>query len=414
MKNIPIKNLHIDKILFFLSICFFSINHRISVGLIATFTLLGIYSFFNERKLADVFTAIKNNWILLLSVMVVPIGFALTAIFHGQLDILIKELDIPLRLLLIIPIAYYFSRHPISVEFFLVAFSTALILFVVMSLAENTGARVALSYGVPITMSNIVTLVSISLFIVVMHNLNINKKYILFFCVAFLLSIYANILTGSRAPWLVYIMFFSYVYSIYNFNFVYKFTFIVVTIFIFLSIDSIANFTYSHRLLVTIDNLQCFIQNPSSDCAISSIGTRLWLIYIGVKNFLENILLGSGLDSSSILIEESVKSGMIPSMPFYGHLHNDLIEFVSQMGLIGLATFVFLNIGLLKISYDFLNEMHGNFWAKAIISCILIFLVMGLFQSLFSHSIVVTAFSYLIGFYIGNAKYFAKEGNLYK
>lgn len=136
----------------------------------------------------------------------------------------------------------------------------------------------------------------------------------------------------------------------------------------------------------------------------SSMGVRLDYIMVSLRLALENLWLGTGVGSFGIVYGPFAKMYGLPNTI---NPHNQYIFFLVELGLVGVVTFILLNLSCWKAAYSL-----DGFWGSAVRLVILIYGIANFFnsflydaaESLFFSVFMAFAFSELLRHQGGRAE----------
>jgi O-antigen ligase len=201
-----------------------------------------------------------------------------------------------------------------------------------------------------------------------------NKIFKLIF-LFFYLSISINLFISDGRTGLVPFVFVQFILLIYIYRNKVKYTIVyLIAIFLLLytSYNNIKSF--NQRINHGYDNFRNAIEHKNFN---SSFGTRMAMIYIGLQIFKDNPFIGVGIkDNMDELINyaNNIKEyDMNVVKQFYKwHFHNQYIEILTQLGLIGLMLFLLIFYTLLKIKIEdnYLNTIKIIFVFSILFSII--------------------------------------------
>ena len=325
-----------------------------------------------------------------------PVAVFMSLLIHQQWEIFDNELDNPVRLIFVIPIFVLLSKIKLDERWVVLAFSVGAIVIGLNAIFSFSGGRVALSYGNPIPMGNVATaLAVISLMLgMSIKRFNLGLKFLSI--IALLLGIAASLLSGTKGGWVSLTIIGIYGLFAWRATVVKKVV-VVSLVFVALTVFDVAMKNLpSSRLVMLKQNIECFIDDPTSQCGMGSFGARVWMYYAGINNFLNHPVTGSGLDTTSSVLEEAKSSQLIPqNVRSFNHLHNDFVEILSQMGLLGFVGYVCLFGGFVWIALRVRALSHNmNPWGYALFINTLLFFEFGMTQATLTHASTITYFAF--------------------
>jgi len=181
----------------------------------------------------------------------------------------------------------------------------------------------------------------------------------------------------------------------------------VFTIFVLASAIFITAFslspTFQTRLQTTLQSLTK-IESATNQMYASSFGTRLGAWMVATKIFQDHPLLGVGMGSEMQALKDKIDTTM-PQLktfdPEYGpllynikHYHNSYVTYLVQMGIIGLALFlyIFYSLAKLPVQNKELNNLKYIF--------ITVFMIAALFEQMFALEFPLALFTLFSGIFI--------------
>lgn len=227
---------------------------------------------------------------------------------------------------------------------------------------------------------------------------NEKKKLIKFFLILFFLSVTINLLinggrTGQIAFFITIIL-----SSLYYFKFNFK-------IFIFSIASSIIVFilayNYSSVFKLRINSINTDIEKMMVNNYTSSIGGRIGFYVILKDAFLENPILGAGT-ASHLKISKKIIKNNYPQLIYTSrlmHSHNQYIEIVLQLGLIGLFLFLFFLYKLIKL------DINNNNLKMLLFITLSIFILGSIPEILFYLHGTISLFAFVVGISLAQYKY---------
>mgnify|MGYP001007390991 CR=1 FL=1 len=325
-----------------------------------------------------------------------PIAVFMSLLIHQQWEIFDNELDNPVRLIFVIPIFILLSKIKLDERWVVLAFSFGAIAIGLNAIFSFSGGRVGLSYGNPIPMGNVATALAVISLMLGMSVKSLNLGFKFLSILALSLGVAASLLSGTKGGWVSLAIIALYGLFAWRAT-IFKKVVVVSLVFIALTVFDVAMKNLpSSRLIILKQNIECFIDDPASQCGMGSFGVRVWMNYAGINNFLNHPVTGSGLDTTSSVLDKAKNSELIPrNVHSYNHLHNDFVEILSQMGLLGFVGYVCLFGGFTWIAFRLraLSD-HKNPWANALFINTLLFFEFGMTQATLTHASTITYFAF--------------------
>ncbi|CDU10819.1 conserved membrane hypothetical protein [Vibrio coralliirubri] len=326
------------------------------------------------------------------------ISFVVLKLIHGEKW---SFIDKPSRALLTIPIFIALLRYPPSWRSLAVGINIASICSAVVALyfLQNYPELRAFDGRIPnlwfegymqIQTGGMVTTFAMSSLAIAL--LEIKKKNYLFSImslIAFALASWASLQSESRGSWLL-VPVATLVIIHYKFN-LFRIKVILLTLVsISLAIATLStNDTVTSRVNEAISD---YSQYNSSTNAFTSVGIRLNLWKSASITFLENPLVGAGIDGRlekrKSLGDAGIIDKQVSRMTY--HEHNQFLEAASVTGIIGLSALITIFLVPLFLFFKILNRSSSSENAKnfSLLGIVSVVLMIGycLTQAFFNHN----------------------------
>jgi len=381
---------YLISILCALTLILFAIDYHYSSIIIF---LLFIFSFFSlvfkkSKTLPD-----QDKYISLIRLpfIIYPLAVFISLVYHQQWDIFFKELDNPMRWLYALVILYFLENRALNYKLIMSGFPYAAILMSIFSIYYYNGDRVSLVYNNPIQLGNVAT--SLFLICVAVFLFSIKHRFNILYFLGAVCSVVVIFLSGTKSGYLV--VFLLTLFSFIFYRRIWWVYLLIGLIFAILIQFNITPFAFE-RISLMSKNVSCILSGDLlENCGEGGFSIRLLLIKIGLLNFLENPFFGSGLMSTSSVIDAAKQTPPLV-IKSYDHLHNDIIENVSQMGLIGLISTISLYFMPLLASYKYIKQKNGEFkiFVVTYMANVMAMFFSGLSEAILTHSATSTYYAF--------------------
>ncbi len=328
------ESIYSNKVTFLLSIIlFFSLNISEALGTVLYMALLLLLLIVSSRQGGSIFRFTANNFFVLWGVFIVIC--CMSIIWAKDKSLSIEAATSLVRLWVVFQVIFYTQRSLSMKSLFDVILYGSLILFSYEIMTVGFSKFVAMAVvgerlGDEIINSNAIGLLASISSVICFSRFIYQKKWLVI--VLGLLALSIVFISGSRKAMVVFLIGCFLVYILKNVNrggirfWLRIITTALVFVFvIYILLNSFVFFINEDRFL----SLSAFI--TGSDDLIHSDYMRKELISTGWKSFLENPALGIGIDNGKILASRAVGH-------FY-YLHNNYIELLADVGLIGTLSF---------------------------------------------------------------------------
>ena len=403
-KKIDIYRNTLLGLLVLVTVTLFGVNHRYAGVGILVLLMIGLFMWkYPKPYLVAEVSGLKK--LTIFSFIAYPAFVFISLLIHQQWSIFDNELDNPLRFVYVIPIFLLLSKIKLDERWVITAFSFGAIAIGINSILSFTGGRVGLSYGNPISMGNVATALAVISLIVGIGSPKFHFGWRFISFVALLLGVSASLLSGTKGGWISLFMVAMYGLYVWRATYLKKVAVVGLALFTLFIFDGVMKNLPSSRLVIFKQNIECFVEDPRSQCGMGSFGVRVWMNLAGVNNFLNHPIIGSGLDSTIATLDQAKKDDLIPSnVSSFNHLHNDLVEIISQMGLVGFVGYAFLFGGFSWVSVKLRKLSNDeNPWAVATLMNTVLFLEFGVTQATLTHASTITYFAFSNALLIGMA-----------
>jgi len=394
-----------------LTISLYGVNHRYAHAgvLFLLFISLLMWRYPKPYYMAEVNELKKLTIYIFLAY---PTSVLISLIIHNQWAIFYKELDNPLRFLLMIPIFLLLTKVKLDYRLIASAFSIGAIGIGLNAIFAFDGGRVALSYGNPISMGNVATALAVVSIAIVNseHKFSLNIK--LLSLAGLILGVSASLLSGSKGGWVSLAIVSIYGLYVWKISFSKKVSVVALTLLLLSLFDITMKNLPSSRLILFKQNIDCFIEDPRSECGLGSFGVRVWMILAGVYNFSNHPLAGSGLNTTVAMLNKAKQDDLIPNnVDSFNHLHNDFVEIISQMGIVGLSGYFIVFYGFIWVARKLQKlSNHRNPWSRVLFLNTILFFEFGMTQATLTHSSTITYFAFSNAILLGLAfRYLAED-----
>lgn len=226
------------------------------------------------------------------------------------------------------------------------------------------------------------------IYIKILHEENNVSKFLL---ILFLISVTVNLLinggrTGQIAFFITIISFIIYQYK-FNFKFILTGALIITSLF-FASYQFSS--VFKHRFnRISVDINKAIDNNDFN----SSIGGRLGFYIVAKDLILESPILGQGTNSH-LQASKKIIENKYPELAYtctLCHTHNQYLEILFQLGLVGLFLFLFMIYKIFSLKIENIELDSIKF------SVLSLFLVASFSDVLFHLPVMISLFSFIIG-----------------
>lgn len=371
-----------------------------SIG--ASLLMLGSIIFFQKNA----FTILNTEDLLLIITFLFYFCVAINANFlHNEF---IKEYDLPLRFLLIIPILILLRTHPPSPSYFWAGLAIGGILagcfiswqaFSYPSIIRPGGHTNPIQYG------NISFIIGVLCFIGVSWSFKQKYKtlWITFLLFSGCMAMIGSLLTRSRGSWIglplcLYLLYIHYKSLIHKYYMLASLMIIAIVIGIIIQIPQTQ---VKFRTKLAIQEAILYLHTRNAD---TSIGTRMEMWRNGWRAFMKKPFLGWGKNGFVQWETSEIKAGHISSfMQDKNHVYNEWLDAAVKRGLLGLISLLILYIVPLYLFIQRLRKHRKNakyfsvqLYTMSGLLLILNYMGFGLSQVFLSHNIGVMMFIFLL------------------
>ena len=163
-----------------------------------------------------------------------------------------------------------------------------------------------------------------------------------------------------------------------------------------------------------LDGIQTDLQRYAQGHVDSPVGARLQFLSLAWQAFLDHPLTGVGLDNFAPqvkLLPQCVRDLGICQL---GHAHNDIAQWSATLGVPGLLAIISIYLVpfvlfVRLIRSDDRKPANGAAWAGVML--VLVFLLSGMTQSMFSHALTTMTYVIFIGLLLGLALRESADGS---
>ena len=338
----------------------------------------------------------KEDYLILMPIVLFSIFIVISLFYHESA---LREYDNYLRLLLLIPIYFFFRLTKLNINTFmkilyLATFASLLLLLI--SSVDTINDRYSGSSNLPITYGNMI----MSLVIFTMIYISFSKKnkayivinYIILFSLLYLWSI-----TGTRGSLIGLVISIGVVIIISRNSLLIKMSLVTIV----MSIIVVSQQPLKDRLYS--------LYNSMSDSVIydkdRSTIERIYMINKSIDIIKKNPGLGVGPDNYKNIISDSSES--LDFKFTMVHAHNDFLDIAAKFGIISLLLFLFIFIGPIYVSYTSCL-INNNIYPYIGLAHLISFFGFMLTQTIFAHhqsTVIFIIFLYVFMGQIVREKY---------
>ncbi len=134
-----------------------------------------------------------------------------------------------------------------------------------------------------------------------------------------------------------------------------------------------------------------------ADTKVKSNHERLIMWQSAAETFLDNWLMGVGpatLPTVALSPEEEVR---LRHNPTYGHVHNNLLQILSESGIGGGVAYLFLFYTIIKTAIKKMQQAVTQSWALIASLCTVDFLIHGIFDYTFNIPTIMYGYWFILG-----------------
>lgn len=365
--------------MFYIAIsCFVFLPQLSSIFLIACL-LLALYHIFNKKNIFDTY-----DGFVIFALLAYPILSLVSLSLHGQIDA--RSFDTPSRFILVIPLYLYFIKHPVSSDNFMIPCAIsglfigglALYEFNMIGIERSNGGLNAITFG------QLAVLQMFFSAVLLFRQHSTRKMIFLRTCLAglgILGALIAAVLSGSRGP-LLALPFLSFL-LLYLMPYYRK---LVAYFFILFGLIIFITYVFFGQDILRLNDALADLVAMGMGNTNNSIGIRTQVWQAAVQLFKENPLFGIGYGEFSNVVTLRQKELAISQSAVGYHAHNDYLQLLAEMGVLGLISILFLFVGSVFLVFKRTTELLPRISVLAITVCWLIF---GLTQVQLAHQRVV-------------------------
>ncbi|QLD33734.1 O-antigen ligase family protein [Mannheimia varigena] len=320
--------------LFFVTVLTFKKGYSyvpMMLGIIATLSWL-FYRF--KRKIH--WQMDKEEKYFIFSLIAYFLTFVMSAVFNGDG---FREIDNPSRILLLIPLIFFFKLYPIKKAILLHFVPIGALVVGLLAVYQKffLGFHKPFPEILSIQAGNIaITLAMFSMVIALYWFSQSRNKLGILYITFSIIGLTASILSGARGGWLVFPFCFLLILCLYYKNLNKKILLLTISIFTI----SILIFIYKpelefqKRYNVAMTNISGYIQGNKN----SSLGSRFDMWENALFAITERPILGHGSSGYEIFKKKQVETNQMAKTTLkFNSLHNQYLEAFVKRGVIGLA-----------------------------------------------------------------------------
>lgn len=274
------------------------------------------------------------------NILIISLFYVLTFVTHLIIgDDRLREIDNPVRLILLLPIIYLLIKSKLNIDIVLFSIPIGSLVAGLSAITQRFFLKIELVYGdfMSIQAGGISMSLGVFSIAIAMYYIK-NKKYLLplFYSTCGLLGMFASVLASARGAilalpvllFIVAICFLRYLGS--------KKIILLCLIFVGI-ITYTVNSPHSrvhHQYQTTVKDLSNVITKGERS---SSIGARIDMWYSAILAFKEKPILGWGKEGYLTLKEQQLKNKLIVKNTIkYNDAHNQYLDALAKRGIVGL------------------------------------------------------------------------------
>lgn len=285
--------------------------------------------------------------------------FVLVAINVWWFDSDLRNLDMPSRLVLVLPIFFFIRKSNISFNWFIGGITIAAFVIAVNQIIFKINDVWLYSFQ---SNSGIITLYASILGLMCLFFINKNKSIVfnLVFAMAVILAILTSLLSGGRGVWI------SAVLSIAVIMFINPFewgkntrVFLVLGVAVVLLVAYLTPQTgVKVRVDDAITNVVSWVENEKPN---TSSGARLEMWKASYEIIKENPIIGVGKGNFKKYKQVLIDQGKIVEyVAVFDHPHNEYLANFVELGLIGLLSFMLIFFTSVKYFLNIMKDKRTN------------------------------------------------------
>lgn len=411
MKNffqIYMERYSIHNWLIFLGLSGFINIKYFSMTTLLILAVLGVFVLILFRK--DLLLTREDKLFMILMVLL-PTAFFLNMLFFGFVP---HHLDRPFRMFLGVFAFLLLRIYGVSKKVVFIALIICLVYASCLSYYKivilNLPRAQSFIYFIPF--GNFALLLGlIGLSYVYLNNELSKLKRIVLGVIIFSLSLWVSIASGTRGGWVVL--------PILVFIFTYIFDFIKnvhrIVIFLLLCVIFIISYFTSDyikdKINIAIEEMNRYMNTKQkADIILGSVDTRLEMWKYGLKLFAESPVFGKGFPGFDKRLKEDVENKKVNRVLLnHGHLHNDIINIMAKLGLVGLSVYIVFYLMLFRYFFKKMKKknLNGDVRFFATIGGLTVagMFLFSLSDSMFGTAAGITNYVFLITLSAGGMRY---------
>lgn len=371
--------------LFFVTVLTFKKGYSyvpITLGTIATLTFL-----YYRLKLKVKWQWDQEDKYLILALIAYFFTFVLSIIFNGDG---IRVIDNPSRILLFIPLIFFFALYPIKKNVLFHFIPIGSFITGILSIYQKFFLELPKPFPGMMSIQAGDIAISLAMFSIVISlywfSINKNKLGILYIIFA-AFGLVASILSGARGGWISFPFCILFILGCYYKNLNKKALLIIFTIFttaISLFITR-PEFGLEERYQSAKADITNYLEKGIKD---SSQGARLDMWVNGLVAITEKPLLGHGNLGYDQFRDKQIQAKQMAETTFFNSLHNQYLEAFVKRGIIGFVALMLILTVPLAIFTPYLKSNNDSAKCIAILGIIHVISHMFFFltQSFFNHT----------------------------
>ena len=273
--------------------------------------------------------------------------------FSGDL----RDLDVPSRLLLVLPIYFFIRKNDVSVNWFIwgIALGAIVSALIKLDMINTTYLSnvVTVQTGVFSLFSSIFGLSSL-MFI---RKGSAGVKNVIFF-IAFIFGISASMLSGGRGVWISAILSLGIILFVNPVNWKIRIRFISVLLLfsIFMGAYFVSQSGVKNRVDAAFNNVASWVESGKSS---TSAGARLEMWKASYEIIKQYPVIGVGEGNYGKHQKKMIDRGEIDKfVSRFAHPHSEYIASLIEQGSIGLLAFFMVLIAPIKRALDIMHYQH--------------------------------------------------------
>lgn len=299
---------------------------------------------------AKPFTLDKQDYFFIMTLLLYPAIASISLLTQHVFSL--REFDTLLRFVLCVPVYLYLRKNPVDLKWFLYGAIVACISFAMTSLSEVYGQGMAradgdinaITYGQICIILSFYAALSMRL---LPHdaNHNVKLKMAVFVSLVSVMGLMASVLSGSRGP-LLALPILAYL-LLYAYNQTYRWK--PIALVAVLSLAALLIVQKSHdvlRLNEAVSDIKALEVGQTN----SSIGIRTEVWQASWILFLQKPILGHGKGRLIDEIKNQQTTLGVSDTALNYHAHNDYLQLLAELGVVGLASILLLYVGSIVIA----------------------------------------------------------------